>query len=148
MFSALVLAVSVHSCSARPQLQLVAAVSRTQVAGRSQAFSASADATLRVRTVRRTPVSSDPGARAHAEGYYTIASRLTQTSHVRAFGATRAEAGTRLRRAVAAIQRDANAEYARQILVYETVTAHGRMQSQGPASGFPGGPNAAAYCAP
>jgi len=52
----------------------------------------------------------------------------------------------RLAKGVAALARDENLEYARQVRVYDTVTDNGRAQSQGPAFGFPGGPNANAYC--
>jgi len=45
-----------------------------------------------------------------------------------------------------ALARDVNAEYARQVHVYDAVTENGRAQSQGPAYGFPGGPDANAYC--
>ncbi len=47
---------------------------------------------------------------------------------------------------MAELVRDANIEYARQIHIYDTVTENGRAQSQGPAYGFPGGPNANVYC--
>jgi hypothetical protein len=47
---------------------------------------------------------------------------------------------------VAALTRDANIEYARQAHIYDTVTENGRAQNQGPAYGFPGGPNASVSC--
>lgn len=145
MFSALVLAAAAQPCRLHPQLQLAAAVARARVTP-SKTFDASADVTLTLRTLSPAIAVRDPGARAHADGYYVIARRLEQRSHVRAVGTSKAQATARLKRAIAALVRDANAEYARQILVYETVTDNGRMQSQGPAWGFPGGPNAAAFC--
>src|SRR5581483_10850577 len=146
MLFALVLATASPACHLHPQLQLTSAVSHARVSGSRDAFDASADVTLVVRTIAAAKALRDPGARAHAAGYYTIARRLVQTSHVRAVGTSQAQAGARLKRAIATLVRDANAEYLRQILVYETVTANGRTQSQGPVSGFPGGPNAAAFC--
>lgn len=79
-------------------------------------------------------------------GYYAIAQRLTQTSEVESVGSTPAQTRARLAKGVTALARDENLEYARQVHVYDTITDNGRAQSQGPAFGFPGGPNANAYC--
>jgi len=146
--SAIVLAVAaVSTCALRPQLQLLPAVSHVRIARAAHSYRATAAITLTVRTIKKPAVSSDPGLRAHVDGYYAIAQRLVQDSQVRAVGATPAQARARLLKAVAALAHDVNLEYARQVRVYETVTENGRAQSQGPAFGFPGGPDANAYCA-
>jgi hypothetical protein len=148
MFSGLVLAAAAATrCDFLPQLQLTAAMSRATVTRRGGSFSAMARVTLVVRTIGRTAISTDPGMRAHAAGYYAIARELAQRSDVRAIGATRSQAQARLKRTAVTLAHDANMEYAQQIHIYEMVTANGREQSQGPASGFPGGPNAATSCA-
>lgn len=148
MFSALalVLSAATSQCAPHPQVRLVAAISRPLVVRRGPSYGATARVTLSVRSAGRAVRFSDPGMQAHAAGYYAIARRLAQSSDVRAVGATRVQARARLLRAAATIAHDANAEYARQIRIYNAVTDGGRTQSQGPASGFPGGPNAAVYC--
>lgn len=148
MFQALafVLSAATSQCAPHPQIRLVAAISRPRVVRRGTSFSATARVALSVRRAARPPVSSDPGMRAHAAGYYAIAVKLAQSSDVRGIGKTEVQARARLMRAAATLAHDANAEYARQIVIYDAVTANGRMQSQGPPSGFPGGPNANVYC--
>ncbi len=147
MFSVLVLAaIASSACAFRPQLQLAPAVSQVHVARASRSFTAHAKLTLSVRTVKAAARANDAGLRAHAAGYYAIARSLTQTSSLRAIGGSQTQARARLARAVSALVRDANTEYARQVRIYDTVTENGRAQGQGPAYGFPGGPNAGVYC--
>jgi len=147
MFSALALAAAASArCDFHPRLQFRATVSRVHTARRGGSFEANARVTLTIRSAAHPAVSSDPGMRAHVAGYYAIARKLAQRSEARGIGTTNAQARARLARAAATIAHDANVEYTRQILIYETVTAGGRAQSQGPASGFPGGPNANVYC--
>ncbi|HEX5275395.1 MAG TPA: hypothetical protein VFW34_08965 [Candidatus Rubrimentiphilum sp.] len=147
MFSALVFAAVVSSpCAFRPQLQLAPGISHVRVAGTSNAFTANAILTLSVRAVKQAATTADAGLRAHVAGYYAIARSLAQRSSVRAIGSSPAQARARLAKAVAALVRDANTEYARQIHIYDDVTENGRAQGQGPAYGFPGGPNAGVYC--
>jgi len=147
VFSALVLAVGASPpCTFRPQLQLAPVVSHVRVGAAARSFSASADLTLSIRTARKAATTSDAGLRAHVAGYYAIAQTLAQASSLRANGSSPAQARARLAKAVAALVRDANTEYARQVRIYDNVTENGRAQSQGPAYGFPGGPNATVYC--
>ena len=147
MFSAIVLAAAASSaCVFRPQLQLVPAISRVRVARAAASFTASANLRLTVRTVKAAASVHDAGTRAHIAGYYTIARSLAQPSALRANGGSETQARTRLLRAVAALVRDANTEYARETRIYDNVTENGRAQSQGPAYGFPGGPSASVSC--
>ena len=147
MFSALALIVATSTrCDIRPQVQFAATVSLVQVTRRGPSFDAGALVTVTPRTIGRAAVSSDPGMRAHVAGYYAIARKLAQRSNVHGIGATQAQARARLTRAAVTLAHDANLEYRRQIVIYEAVTDGGRAQSQGPASGFPGGPNANVYC--
>ncbi len=142
----LVMTAASTACTFRPQLQLEPAVSHVRVTGASSAFSASADLALSVRTVKGAVPSNDAGLRAHVAGYYAIAQGLAQRSSLRAIGSSQTQAQARLQKAVAQVVRDANTEYARQIRIYDNVTENGRAQGQGPAYGFPGGPNAGVYC--
>ena len=146
MFSAFALALASSQCAPHPQIWLVAATSRAHVARRDGSFSATARVTLAVHVAARGAVSSDPGMRAHVAGYFTIARRLAQSSDVSGIGTTEAQARSRLARAAATIAYDANLEYKRQVQIYDAVTANGRAQDRGPASGFPGGPNSEAFC--
>jgi Zn-dependent protease with chaperone function len=146
VFLAITLTAALSACSLRPALQLVPVTSPIRVTHTGGSYRASARITFSVRTVRKPVYSSDPGARAHIAGYYAIAQRLTQASEVESVGSTPAQARARLAKGVAALARDENLEYVRQVHVYDTVTDNGRAQSQGPAFGFPGGPNANAYC--
>jgi hypothetical protein len=147
LLSTIVLAAAASSaCAFRPQLQLVPAVSHVRAARAATSFTASANLTLSVRTVKKAAITSDTGLRAHVAGYYAIAGSLAQTSSLRAIGSSQTQARARLGKAVAALVRDANTEYARQVRIYDNVTENGRAQSQGPAYGFPGGPSASIYC--
>jgi len=144
--SAIVLVAAVSACSLRPVLELVPAVSHIRITHAAGSYRAIARITFSVRTIRKPASSGDPGLRAHVAGYYAIAQRLTQTSEVESVGSTPAQTRARLAKGVTALARDENLEYARQVHVYDTITDNGRAQSQGPAFGFPGGPNANAYC--
>lgn len=147
MFSALALIAAASSpCTFRPQLQLIPAVSRVRIARTARSFSADAGLSLSIRTVKKAAIPDDPGLRAHVSGYYFIARSLAQASTLRAFGSSPSQARAHLDRAVAALRRDVNMEYARQARIYDTVTENGRAQSQGPAYGFAGGPNASVSC--
>jgi hypothetical protein len=147
LLPAIVLAAAASSaCAFRPQLQLTPAVSQVRVARASSSFTASANLTLSVRTVKKATLASDAGLRAHVEGYYEIARSLAQPSAIRATGGSLVQARARLAKAAAALVRDANTEYARQVRIYDNVTENGRAQSQGPEYGFPGGLNANVYC--
>jgi hypothetical protein len=151
VFSALVLAAAaaLSPCSYSLQLELVPAISHVRVVHAANSFTASGNLTLLVVTgslLTNRATDRDPGTHAHIAGYFGIARSLAQTSSVRAIGSSQAQARARLAKAVAALVRDANTEYARQSRIYDTVTEHGRAQNQGPAYGFPGGPNASVYC--
>lgn len=147
MFSTIILAAVASSpCTFRPRLQLTAAISHVRLGRIASSFTASANLMLSVRTAKGATKTNDAGLRAHVGGFYAIARSLAQTSSVRAIGSSQTQARVRLGKAVAALVRDANTEYARQIRIYDNVTENGRAQSQGPAYGFPGGPNASIYC--
>lgn len=147
MLSALVLvAASTSACVFRPQLQLSPVISAARVMRSSHAFTASARLTLAIITLKKPAPANDAGLRAHVAGYYVIARRLMQPSALRAIGGSQVQVRARLAKAVTALVRDANAEYARQAHIYDTVTENGRAQGQGPSYGFPGGPNANVYC--
>ncbi len=146
MFSALIFVAASTPCTFRPQLEFTAAVSQTRLVHTSRSFTASAGLMLSVRTMKKAAPANDAGLRAHVAGYYAIARSLAQGSSVRAMGGSQIQARARLARAVAALVRDANTEFARQARIYDTVTENGRAQSQGPAYGFPGGPNAGVFC--
>jgi len=147
VFYALVLiAASASPCAFRPDLQLVPALSPVRVVRVGYLFNAAATLTLSARTLRKAAPVKDAGLRAHVAGYYAIARKLAQASALRANAGSQAEARVRLARAAAQLVSDANAEYARESRIYDAVTENGRAQSQGPAYGFPGGPNADVYC--
>jgi F420-0:gamma-glutamyl ligase-like protein len=146
LYAVVLAAAAVSTCTFRPQVQLVTAVSHVRVVHDARSYRASANITFTVRTIRKPALSSDPGLQAHIAGYYTIAQRLAEPSQVRAIGTTAAQARIRFLKAVAQLAHDVNLEYARQTRVYDAVTENGRAQNQGPAYSFPGGPDANAYC--
>jgi hypothetical protein len=145
-FSFALAAAASTACAFIPQLQLTPSVSQIHVVRATRSYTASASLTLSVHTLMKSAPANDAGLRAHVAGYYAIARTLAQTSTLRAIGGSESQARARLAKAVAALVRDANAEYLRQMRIYDTVTENGRAQSQGPAYGFPGGPNANVYC--
>ena len=131
----------------RPELKVVPIVSQLRIARRGSSYEASARITLAVRTVRKAQLPDDAGLQAHVRGYYAIVLRLSQASAAQAVGTAPAQARARLYKTIAALAHDVNVEYQRQLHVYDSVTENGRAQDQGPAYGFPGGPNANVYCA-
>ncbi len=148
MFLAAVLAATAMSpCNLRPELQLVPIVSQLRIARRVSSYRANARITFAVRTLRKAQLTVDPSLQVHVGGYYTIARSLIQSSQAQAVGASAAQARARLNKTIAGLAHDLNSEYQRQQRVYDTVTENGRLQSQGPAFGFPGGPNANVSCA-
>lgn len=112
----------------------------------SHAFTARAQLTLSVKTLKKPAPANDAGLRAHVAGYHAIARSLVQPSALRAMGGSEAQARERLAKAVRVLVVDANAEYVREANIYDTVTENGRAQSLGPSYGFPGGPDANVYC--
>jgi len=141
------LAAAVSPCLFRPELKVVPIVSQIRIARRVSAYQASARITFAVRTVKKAQLANDPGLQAHVRGYYAIVQRLAQASTVQAIGTTMTQARAGLYKTIAALAHDINVEYLRQQRAYDDVTENGRSQDQGPAYGFPGGPNATVYCA-
>ena len=126
---------------------MVPVISRLRVARRGSSYQAGARISFAVRVIKKARLPDDAGLRAHVRGYFTIVQRLAQASQAQAVGASAAQARARLSKTVAALAHDVNLEYKRQLRVYDSVTENGRSQDQGPAYGFPGGPNANVYCA-
>lgn len=126
---------------------MVPVVSQVRTAREGSSYQAGARVSFAVRVVKKAGLPDDAGLRAHVRGYFTIVQRLAQASHVQAVGTSQSQARARLAKAIAALAHDVNLEYERQLRVYDSVTENGRSQDQGPAYGFPGGPNANVYCA-
>lgn len=151
MLPLLLAALTSSACTAHPVygLRPVAGAARVSRAGAGY----QAAAQLHFTVVRRSggrALPADPGMRAHVEGHRTIALRVARTSadSVRAVGVSAAQARARLRDAIARIESDLSKELDREEHVYDTVTADGASQSQGPVYGFPGGPDAHDTCIP
>ncbi|HET9393830.1 MAG TPA: hypothetical protein VFO29_09980 [Candidatus Rubrimentiphilum sp.] len=147
MFLAAALAVAISPCAYRPELKMVPVVSQLRIVRQGSSYQAAAHVRFSVRSVRKAQLPDDAGLRAHVHGYFTIVQRLAQASQVQALGTVPAQARAHLAKAIAALAYDVNVEYKRQVRVYDSVTENGRSQDQGPAYGFPGGPNANVYCA-
>lgn len=133
-------------CALRPELVIVAQVSRMHAARNGKSPIISAWIMLKVETRRAASSANDRGLQAHVRGYYTIARTIAQPSSARVFAPSSAIGRRRLAQTAATLARDANAEYRRQIQAYDSVTNNGRAQDQGPAYGFPGGPDAKVSC--
>jgi hypothetical protein len=146
VFLAAALAAAISSCAYRPELKMVPAVSQIRIARQGSSYQAGARIAFAVRIVRKAQLPDDAGLRAHVRGYFTIVQRLAQSSQAQAVGTSPAQARARLEKTIAALTHDVNVEYKRQLRVYDSVTENGRSQDQGPAYGFPGGPNANVYC--
>lgn len=146
MFLAVALAAAISPCAYRPELKMVPVVSQLRIVRRGSSYQAGARVSFSVRTMRKAELPDDAGLRAHVRGYFTIVGRLAQASQVQSVAASQAQARARLSKAIAALAHDVNVEYKRQVRVYDSITENGRSQDQGPAYGFPGGPNANVYC--
>lgn len=133
-------------CVLRPDLRIVPWVSHVRAVHQGSAYVVSARINFNVRTVHGAKRTNDPGLQAHVRGYYTIARRIAEPSSARALAPTVAIGRARLARTAATLARDVNLEYRRQIQAYDSVTSNGRTQDQGPAYGFPGGPDARISC--
>jgi hypothetical protein len=137
-------------CNAHPSYALKPVVSAIRVQRTGNAFTASAKLTFRIAEVHSALISSvDPGLLDHIRGHHIIAGRVSRSSNgtVRADGTTPTQARSRLQQAVSRLTGDAQKEMDREEQVYDSVTNYGLSQSQGPAYGFPGGPDAHDTCA-
>lgn len=137
-------------CNAHPVYDVVAKVSAVHVARRAHSYVARAQLRFVLRqTVPAVIPSVDPGLLEHVQGHLTVAQRAVRSSggSVQANGTTAAQARERLNAAVARMRSDLQKELLREERAYDNVTNYGAAQSQGPAYGFPGGPDARSPCA-
>lgn len=83
------------------------------------------------------------GSDAHAQGAYTLAHDAARnfSGTVTAAGVSRRVALAALRFAAVRFIQNARAQLQLELRTYDRVTEFGRAQDQGPAFGFPGGPN-------
>jgi hypothetical protein len=146
VFLVVALAAAISPCAYRPDLKVVPIVSQLRIARQGLSYQAGARIAFAVRIARKAQLPDDAGLRAHVRGYSTIVQRLAQSSAAQAVGTSPAQARARLYKTIAALAHDVNVEYQRQLRVYDSVTENGRAQDQGPAYGFPGGPDANVYC--
>lgn len=137
-------------CNAHPVYEVVPKTGAVRVVRRAGGYAASTQLhfTLREKVPAVIP-SVDPGLLDHVQGHLTIAQRVARSSggSVQANGGSAAQARDRLRAAVARTSRDLQSELLREERAYDNVTENGAAQSQGPAYGFPGGPDAHSPCA-
>ncbi|HLI97422.1 MAG TPA: hypothetical protein VKT72_15235 [Candidatus Baltobacteraceae bacterium] len=136
-------------CNAHPTYAVQPKVSSTRLVRRSGAYLASAQLRFTLREVEPAVIPSvDPGLLDHVHGHLVVARRVVQSSGgtVEANGSSAAQARTRLNQTIARMQRDLQSELDREERAYDNVTANGASQSQGPAYGFPGGPDAHTPC--
>ncbi len=136
-------------CNAHPAFAIKPVVTNRRVARQGDRYIETAR--LRFTLVRRTTESipsNDAGLRAHAAGHATVARRVSASSGgaVQSSGLSRTQAESRMNRTIMRLTSDLNAELLREEQAYDTITADGAAQAQGPAFGFPGGPNARAPC--
>jgi hypothetical protein len=137
-------------CNIHPVYELRPVVRNVQVRHAGSAYRATAQLRFEVREKTRAVITSvDPGLLDHVRGHQIIAQRVARSStdSVRAVGSTAAQARARLDQALAQVRDDLSKELDREERVYDSVTANGTAQSQGPVYGFPGGPDAHDSCA-
>lgn len=137
-------------CNAHPQYSVQPKTSNMRVVRRASAYIASVQLRFTVRqTVPALVPSVDPGLLEHVHGHAIVAQRVVRSSGglVQANGASSAVARARLRQAVARMSSDLQNELVREERAYDNVTQDGAAQSQGPAYGFPGGPDVHSICA-
>lgn len=137
-------------CNAHPVYEVVPKVSAVRVVRRARGYAASAQLRFTLReTLPAVIPSVDPGLLDHVQGHLTIAQRVVRSSGgaVQANGASAAQARERLHATVARMSGDLENELLREERAYDNVTENGAAQSQGPAYGFPGGPDAHSPCA-
>lgn len=136
-------------CNAHPAYAVQPKVTNIRVVRRRSGYLASAQLHFTLRETEPALIpSADPGLLEHAQGHLIVAQRVARSSGgtVQANGASAAQAKTRLEQAIAHMRSDLQKELVREERAYDNVTANGASQSQGPAYGFPGGPDAKMPC--
>jgi|GEM_PF-1955553 len=136
-------------CNADPAYAVRSNPSPVRVAARAGKFVASARVDFSVQQITPALVpSADSGLLDHVHGHLIVAQRVVRSAaaSIQANGATAAQAKAHLLQTVTRMRRDLQAELNREERVYDTVTANGAQQSQGPAFGFPGGADAHTPC--
>lgn len=137
-------------CNAHPAYAVVSHVSAVRVTARSRGYTASAQLHFTLRETQPAMIPSiDPGLLDHVHGHLVVAQRVVRSSGglVQANGANAAQAKVQLNQAIARMSADLQNELLREERAYDNVTANGASQSQGPAFGFPGGPDVHSICA-
>lgn len=137
-------------CNAHPAYAVQPHVTGVRVARRASGYLASAQLRFTLKQTQPALIPSiDPGLLDHVHGHLVVAQRVVRSSGgtVQANGASAAAARARLQQAIARMSRDLQNELVREERVYDNVTANGASQSQGPAYGFPGGPDVHSICA-
>lgn len=137
-------------CNAHPAYAVQPTVTSVRVAGRTGAYVASAQIRFTLRQTQPALIPSvDPGLLDHVHGHLIVAQRVVRSSsgRIEANGATAAQAKMHLNQTIARMSADLQNELLREERAYDNVTANGSSQSQGPAFGFPGGPDVHSICA-
>lgn len=139
------------ACNAHPAYAVQPAVTDVRVVrAASHAYRAAARVRYSLRTTAPAMIPSvDPGLLDHVQGHLIVAQRVINSSEgeVSANGSSAAQARARLNQTIARMRADLQSELMREERAYDNVTANGAQQSQGPAYGFPGGPDAHSPCA-
>lgn len=137
-------------CNAHPQYAVQPQTAAVRLVHRSGGYIASTHVRFTLReTVPALIPSVDPGLMEHVHGHLAVAQRVVASAgaDVEANGASAAQARTRLKQTIARMSGDLQNELAREERAYDNVTQNGAAQSQGPAYGFPGGPDVHSICA-
>jgi hypothetical protein len=138
-------------CNIHPAYTVNPVVTRVRVVRRGRGYLAAAQIRFTLATKSPAMIASadDPGVLQHVQGHLTVARRVVQSSEgsVQANGSTASQARTRLNQTIARMRSDLQKELTREEQAYENVTENGTSQSQGPAYGFPGGPDVQSPCA-
>jgi hypothetical protein len=139
------------ACNAHPAYAVQPVVTNVRVGrGPAHAYRATARVRYTLRTTAPAMIPSvDPGLLDHVQGHLIVAQRVINSSEgeVSANGSSAAQARARLNQTIARMRADLQSELMREERAYDNVTANGAQQSQGPAYGFPGGPDAHSPCA-
>jgi hypothetical protein len=139
------------ACNAHPAYAVRPVVSNVRVVRRANAYVASAHIRFTLNTTAPALIpSADPGLLEHVQGHLIVAQRVIRSSEgtVNANGPSAVLARTRLNQTLARMRTDLQNELMREERAYDNVTANGASQSQGPAYGFPGGPDVHSPCVP
>ncbi len=137
-------------CNAHPAYAVQPSVSRVRVTRAPAGYIASALIHFTLRNTEPALIPAvDPGLLEHVQGHAIVAQRVVRSSGgtVRANGSSAAQARSRLNQTIARMRADLQNELTREERAYDNVTANGASQSQGPAYGFPGGPDVHSPCA-